>query len=321
MAQLKVVVAALAWAGAAAQVPVVLEQTTSATDSPASVAPDASPGPLGPIVSKSGWTTGTWTTGYWDCCKPSCSWPGKGNVNKPALACEAGTDKRLQDPNVKSVCGGGTAASCSDNQPFVVAGNLTMGFTAAAVGGGHGLNGDENCGQCFELRFTSQVHPGGNWGGSHPGLVGKSMIVQVTNIGYDVTGDHSFDIQIPAAGQGIFRDGCVKDYGHGFTVSDFDCGKNYGGCDNISGCAKLPAVLRPGCEWRYNWYHWNQGGGKTNNPYVDFRRVKCPRQLIDISGTIPNDDDMQPMADVVDYSAATSGAVTSSADHLTALII
>ena len=33
--------------------------------------------------------------------------------------------------------------------------------------------------------------------------MGKSHIIQVTNIGYDVSGDHSFDLQIPGAGQGI----------------------------------------------------------------------------------------------------------------------
>merc|ERR1712187_717950 len=69
------------------------------------------------------WVTGTWTTGYWDCCKPSCSWPGKGKVSKPTLSCDAKTGERLQDANVKSVCDGGTAAACADNAPFLVDGN------------------------------------------------------------------------------------------------------------------------------------------------------------------------------------------------------
>jgi hypothetical protein len=107
----------------------------------------------------------------------------------------------LFDPDVKSVCEGGTATSCANNQPFIVNGGLSMGFAAAAVGGPHGLTGDDNCGQCYELRFVDKKHPTGNWGGSHPDLIDKTMIVQVTNIGYDVSGEHSFDLQIPGAGK------------------------------------------------------------------------------------------------------------------------
>merc|ERR1719432_660580 len=51
-----------------------------------------------------GWVSGTYTTGYWDCCKPSCSWPGKGNVNRPTLSCDANTGQKLFDANEGSVC-------------------------------------------------------------------------------------------------------------------------------------------------------------------------------------------------------------------------
>merc|ERR1712187_373299 len=90
--------------------------------------------------STTGWTQGTYTTGYWDCCKPSCSWPGKGQVNHPTLSCDVDGNK-LQDANVASVCDGGTASSCADNKPFLVNSGLSMGFAAAAVGGVNGLNG------------------------------------------------------------------------------------------------------------------------------------------------------------------------------------
>jgi len=119
------------------------------------------------------------------------------------------------------------------------------------------------------------------------------MIIQVTNIGYDVTGDHSFDLQIPGAGQGAFSSGCTAQYS-GYSVGDFDCDTRYGGCNAKSGCARLPTELQPGCEWRYDWYHWLETDGRTNNPYVNFRRVKCPTQLTDISGSIANDDDSYP---------------------------
>jgi len=252
------------------------------------------------VVPESAWVQGTWTTGYWDCCKPSCSWPNKGSVNQPALACDA-EGRKLTDANEPSVCDGGTAASCADNRPFVVAPRLSMGFAAIAVSGSHGLTGDTNCGQCFELKFVDKKHSNGNWGGSYPDLVGKSMVVQVTNIGYDVNGDHSFDLQIPGAGQGLFTNGCTAQF-NGYSSGDFDCDNNYGGCFEKSGCDRLPEALRPGCEWRYDWYHWFEAGGQTNNPFVDFRRVQCPEHLTNITGSMPDDDGAHPAIDFNSYS-------------------
>lgn len=207
----------------------------------------------------------------------------------------------LFDPDVKSVCEGGTATSCANNQPFMVNRGLSMGFAAAAVGGPHGLTGDDNCGQCYELRFVDKKHPDGNWGGSHPDLIDKTMIIQVTNIGYDVSGEHSFDLQIPGAGQGAFDQGCKAQFS-GKAVGDFDCDNRYGGCSEKSGCSRLPEALQDGCEWRYDWYQWLLADGQTNNPYVDFRRVKCPPQLTDISGSVPLDDSDYPSVNPADYA-------------------
>jgi len=246
-----------------------------------------------------GWIPGTWTTGYWDCCKPSCSWSGKGNVKIPVQACDAQTGERLANPDEPSVCQGGRAASCANNQPFVVNERLSMGFAAAAVGGASGLTGDANCGQCFELFFTPRqyIAGSGRWGGAHPWLAGRTMIVQVTNIGYDVTGEHSFDIQIPGAGQGIFDTGCVAQFPN-HTINDFDCDVRYGGCPRARGCKRLPQELQAGCLWRFEWYKWMGGRGRTNNPWVEFRRVQCPVQLTDISGSIPLDDAEFPAVDI-----------------------
>jgi len=184
------------------------------------------------------------------------------------------------------------AASCTSNHPFVVNDGLSMGFAAAAVTGGHHLTGDTNCGQCYELVFVASQHPGSPnaWGGAAPGLVGRRMIVQVTNIGEDVDGNHSFDLQIPGAGLGSRSTGCVAQF-PGYSVSDFDCGRRYGGCKSRSGCSRLPPALQAGCTWRYDWLQWLEEGGQTNNPYVKFRRVKCPLQLTEISGSVPDDDD------------------------------
>mmetsp|Transcript_14675 Transcript_14675/g.47220 ORF Transcript_14675/g.47220 Transcript_14675/m.47220 type:complete len:361 (+) Transcript_14675:62-1144(+) len=228
------------------------------TPAPAALAPQPSPqetgpstvdiAPQSPVSSQTTskeWIHGTWTTGYWDCCKPSCSWAGKGRVNKPVLSCDIHTGAKLFDPNVKSACDGGSSASCADNKPFIVKRRLSMGFAAAAVSGNSGLTGDENCGQCYELKFTDEIHPNGNWGGSHPDLVGKSMVVQVTNIGQDVTGEHSFDIQIPGAGQGIFDTGCAAQF-DGFSKEDFDCANKYGGGNEKKGGAGGAPGFRAG---------------------------------------------------------------------------
>merc|ERR1719221_450336 len=257
----------------------------SATDTP----------PPTPTMAPGSWVSGTWTTGYWDCCKPSCSWPGKGSVNQSTLSCSADTGAVLSDPNVASVCDGGDAATCASNLPFQVSEDLSMGFAAAAVGGVSGLNGDANCGQCFELVFTSEQHFDGmySWGGAHPDLVGKRHVVQVTNIGYDVSGVHSFDLMIPGAGQGIFDSGCSRQFS-GYSSGDFDCDNNYGGCSERSGCERLPPELRAGCYWRYDWYMWLASSGQTNNPWVNFRRVRCPQQLTAITNSVPLDDDSYP---------------------------
>jgi hypothetical protein len=119
------------------------------------------------------------------------------------------------------------------------------------------------------------------------------MVVQITNIGYDVTGDHSFDIQIPGAGRGIF-DGCAEQYG--VPGDNFDCGNRYGGCNDEEGCSALPSQLQEGCRWRYEWYQWLQADGQTNNPYVRFRRVQCPDAIVERSKFRALDDAAQPPA-------------------------
>ncbi|KAK3256670.1 hypothetical protein CYMTET_34205 [Cymbomonas tetramitiformis] len=269
------------------------------------------------VASSSEWFTGTWTTGYWDCCKPSCAWADKGNVTNPMHVCDA-DGNIIEDINSVSVCDAGVAGTCPSNQPWMVRDNLSYGFAAAAVSGDHGLTGDDNCGQCYQLIFTSGKHDpdGDNWGGAHPDLAGKSMVIQVTNIGYDVSGDHSFDILIPAAGQGYYTTGCSIQFS-GYSSENFDCGNNYGGCDDVSGCAELPAALRSGCEWRFEWYKWLTADGQTNNPYVDFRRVQCPKNITDVSGFQAKDDSEYPAVSD-DMSPTTAPPTLSPAAHSTA---
>lgn len=236
-----------------------------------------------PIKETKDWISGTWTTGYWDCCKPSCSWSKKGNMNKPVKSCSIIDNKILNEPDIKNVCDGGISASCSFYQPIIINETFSLGFAAASVSGLYGLEGDKNCGECYHIKFIDKIHDG-IWGGSNPKLVNKEMVIQIINIGYDIIGEHSFDIQIPGAGQGFYQSGCIRQYKNK-KVGDFDCDNPYGGCFDIKGCFRLPLDLQRGCFWRYNWYYWFKDNGKTNNPYIKFRKIKCPKQIIDISGS------------------------------------
>ena len=157
-------------------------------------------------------------------------------------------------------------------------------------------------GQCFELEWTDEEHSWG--GGAHPSLVGRSHVIQVTNIGYDVTGDHSFDLQIPGAGQGIFDSGCAVQFPD-YASGDFDCDRNYGGCGDATGCDRLPEALQPGCAWRFDDYKYHEPM-TSNNPYVRFRRVRCPAELVAISGSTPLDDDSYPEVDLDAYGAPSA---------------
>jgi len=194
---------------------------------------------------------------------------------------------------VRNVCLGGDAATCVSNKPFPITRHLSMGFAAVSFSPSFELKGDASCGQCFELQFVPGGHTQGNYGGADPRLVGKRMVVQVTNTGNDVSGYDSFDIQIPGAGQGEFKDGCAVQF-QGYRSGDFDCDRSYGGCQSIAGCNRLPPALQEGCRWRYQWFHWLSQSGKTDNPFINFRRVRCPRELVQITGTEPADDHNYP---------------------------
>ncbi|KAI6212593.1 Cellulase [Aphelenchoides besseyi] len=124
--------------------------------------------------------TGT-TTRYWDCCKPSCSWPGKAQFKTgPVQTCGV-DDKPLADANTASGCNGGGAYTCSSQQPWAVNDTTSYGFAAANIAGSNEAGW---CCACYKLTFTSGP------------VSGKDMVVQVTNTGGDLGANH-FDLQIP----------------------------------------------------------------------------------------------------------------------------
>ncbi len=120
------------------------------------------------------------TTRYWDCCKGSCSWPGKAPVSAPVKTC--GKDNSpLSDAGAKSGCeAGGTAYMCADQSPWAVTNDLAYGFAAVNV---MGQKEKDWCCSCYRLTFTSGQ------------AKGKRMIVQATNTGSDL-GENHFDIAV-----------------------------------------------------------------------------------------------------------------------------
>jgi hypothetical protein len=120
------------------------------------------------------------------------------------------------------------------------------------------------------------------------------MIVQATNIGFDVGGGQ-FDILTPGGGVGLF-DACSYQWG----VETAELGAVYGGfmtkCQEqhpattqkqkecvLGRCAAVfdepgLAGLKAGCEWYVNWYQ------AADNPNLHFQEVACPPALVAVSG-------------------------------------
>lgn len=213
------------------------------------------------------------TTRYWDCCKVSSAWPGKitSVAGKGQVASCAKNGSTLVDPNVQSVCGGGglpgPSYMCSKQQPWTVSTNLSYGFAAAALVGKS--EADISC-ACYSLQFTSGA------------LTGKTFVVQVVNQGADLGSNH-FDFLIPGGGVGVFN-GCTPQW----AAPANGWGQQYGGVSSKSECSQLPAALRPGCNWRFDWLQ------NANNPAVNFKRIKCPTAITDRTSCIRADDASQP---------------------------
>lgn len=224
------------------------------------------------------------TTRYWDCCKPSCAWPDKANVNSPVLTCAA-DNSIITNPNTKSGCDGGTSYTCADNSPWALNDLVSFGYAATKISGGSEASW---CCACYELTFTSGK------------AKGKQLVVQSTNTGGDL-GDNHFDLLIPGGGVGIF-DGCSSQFG-GIA------GSRYGGISSESECSSLPAKLQAGCKWRFEWFK------NSDNPNVSFRQVQCPAALTANTGCKREDDSSFPvwkMPSVTTWAAPTATATAAA---------
>ncbi|CAD5232686.1 unnamed protein product [Bursaphelenchus xylophilus] len=204
------------------------------------------------------------TTRYWDCCKNSCSWPGKASLKEgPSKSCDVNNNPLNDGGNTQSGCNGGSAYSCSTEQPWAVNDTLSYGFAAVNIAG---ESESDWCCACYELTFTSTA------------VAGKKFIIQATNTGGDL-GSNQFDLEIPGGGVGLYN-GCTAQWG----APSSGWGSQYGGVSSASDCSQLPSALQPGCEWRFGWFE------NADNPSVTFKRVTCPTAITDKSGCIRSDD-------------------------------
>ncbi|KAL8760231.1 MAG: hypothetical protein Q9184_003402 [Pyrenodesmia sp. 2 TL-2023] len=182
------------------------------------------------------------TTRYWDCCKPSCAWSRPG-LTSPVKTCSINDQPLADGVTAQSGCNGGTSFMCSSQSPWAINDNLAYGFAAVSA------NNNPACCTCYKLTFTDTE------------IKGKTMIVQATNTGYDVSGAQ-FDLAMPGGGFGLF-DGCSKQWKANSSI----WGAQYGG-STTNQCAAYPPALQKGCGFRWDWMK-----GQSNPKYV---RPYCP---------------------------------------------
>ncbi len=176
---------------------------------------------------------------------------------------------------------------CQSQAPWVINDTLAYGFAAASSG--------DVCGRCYELRFTGSSYNGGDDPGSKA-MLGKRMIVQATNIGYDVGGGQ-FDILVPGGGVGAFN-ACSNQWG----IPADELGVQYGGllatckqslgwnesletykscladkCQSVFGSRGLTDMYE-GCMFYVDWFE------AADNPSLEYREVACPNDIVVRSG-------------------------------------
>ncbi|XP_050293227.1 endoglucanase-like isoform X2 [Anthonomus grandis grandis] len=216
-------------------------------------------------IIKGGYSGETTTSRYWDCCKPTCGWSGNTDTKVgPVKSCAKDGATKI-DTNTQSGCEGGTAYMCSNQQSVVINSSLAYGFAAAAF-----ENPPENmCCTCFLITFKK-----GQWGDCS----GKQMVVQITNTGAGSSNTTSnftnIEIAIPGGGVGYYTTGCSSQWNAPAT----GWGDQYGGVATEADCNQLPAVLQPGCKFRWEFLNG------CSNPPAHFQQVVCPKAIYKLSG-------------------------------------
>jgi hypothetical protein len=188
------------------------------------------------------------------------------------------SDQLLSDPAARSSCdNNGPAHQCWSMIPWTVNSTLAYGYAATSSG--------DVCGKCYRIQFTGQSFNAPGDPGS-AALLGKTMIVQAINIGFDV-GNGQFDLLVPGGGVGAFN-ACSAQWG----VSNSELGAQYGGllaaCKQELGwnaplssyktCLTNKTTLQQGCRWYADWFE------AADNPSLKYTEVACPAELTSKSG-------------------------------------
>lgn len=124
----------------------------------------------------------TSTTQNWNCCKPSCSWPGKADVEAPVRSCDL-KGQPILDPMTQGSCQHGTSYMCADQSPWQSSDRQAYGFAAVTIDGGSEASW---CCACFDLIFTSGI------------ATGKRMTVQATDTVSGLPSGNHFVIAVRA---------------------------------------------------------------------------------------------------------------------------
>lgn len=161
----------------------------------------------------------------------------------------------------------------------------TLAYGFAAFNGG-------SCGQCYELQFTGQSQNGNADPGSAT-LCGKSMIVQVVNIGNIQQGQ--FDLMVPGGGVGQNTAACPTQWGvpssmlgdvnGGLLLTCQDQNSNYqaqltctkSACSSLFASSSESSLLA-GCDWLVDWLDG------AANPKMVYQPVTCPSAITSVSG-------------------------------------
>lgn len=211
-------------------------------------------------------------TRYWDCCRISESYSNKaagGYKKGPAKTCLKDGVTPNTNPNAVSGCNGGNAFACNDMQPWVSTQHSNIAYTFSS------RNATDEAAyacSCYEVKLAN----------------GKTMVTQVTNVGYDV-GSNQFDVAIPGGGVGAFN-GCTAQW----NAPKDGWGARTGGIQNAAECGQLPSQLQAGCRFRFSWF--TPTSSSDSNPQItSHRRIRCPAALTDKSGCIRNDDTKYPV--------------------------
>jgi hypothetical protein len=179
------------------------------------------------------------------------------------------SDQLLSDPAARSSCdNNGPAHQCWSMIPWTVNSTLAYGYAATSSG--------DVCGKCYRIQFTGQSFNAPGDPGS-AALLGKTMIVQAINIGFDAcSAQWGVSNSELGAQYGGLLAACKQELGWNAPLSSYKtCLTNK--CNSVFGSRGL-TTLQQGCRWYADWFE------AADNPSLKYTEVACPAELTSKSG-------------------------------------